>query len=448
MKDNTTEIFKNAPVPKAVLSNVIPSIISMIMVLVYNLADTFFIGQTKNAYMVAAVSVATPAFLIFMAIGMLFGIGGTSLISRMLGEGKNDKAKNTSSFCFWTGLVIGIISMIIVWVLATPISRFIGASDDTLDYTVQYLRIVSISIPFLIVANMFSNIIRAEGNAQKAMMGMIIGNLINIVLDPIMILALSWNVAGAAAATTLGNVFASGFYLMHLISKKSILSINIKDYKASGGIASGVFAIGIPASLNSILMSTSNIIINNLMKVHGDMAVAGLGVAMKVNMIVVMLLIGLGTGIQPLLGYCFGARNKKRYIDILKFSLCLAFCISIVMTIICYFGAAPLVTAFLDNADAFDYGFSFSRIYIISGPILGILFVMINAIQSTGAALPSLILSISRQGLLYLPILMTLNHISHTANMLVCAQPITDYLATTFSIVLFIITYKKYFKEF
>ncbi len=448
MKDNTTEIFKNAPVPKAVLSNVIPSIISMIMVLVYNLADTFFIGQTKNAYMVAAVSIATPAFLIFMAIGMLFGIGGTSLISRMLGEGKSDKAKNTSSFCFWTGLVIGIISMIIVWMLATPISRFIGASDDTLDYTVQYLRIVSISIPFLIVANMFSNIIRAEGNAQKAMMGMIIGNLINIVLDPIMILALSWNVAGAAAATTLGNVFASGFYLMHLISKKSILSINIKDYKASCGIASGVLAIGIPASLNSILMSTSNIIINNLMKVHGDMAVAGLGVAMKVNMIVVMLLIGLGTGIQPLLGYCFGARNKKRYVDILKFSLCLAFCISIVMTIICYFGAAPLVTAFLDNADAFDYGFSFSRIYIISGPILGILFVMINAIQSTGAALPSLILSISRQGLLYLPILMTLNHISHTANMLVYAQPITDYLATAFSILLFIITYKKYFKKF
>ena len=218
MKDKTTEIFKNAPVPKAVLTNVIPSIISMIMVLAYNLADTFFIGKTRDAFMVAAVSVATPAFLLFMAVGMLFGIGGTSLISRMLGEGKPQRAKNTSSFCFWTGLIIGIISMIFIWIFVQPICRAIGASDDTIKYASQYLNIVAVGIPFLIISNMFSNIIRAEGQAQKAMMGMIIGNMINIVLDPIMILGFKWNIAGAAIATVLGNVFASGFYLFHLLS--------------------------------------------------------------------------------------------------------------------------------------------------------------------------------------------------------------------------------------
>lgn len=448
MEDKTTEIFKNAPVPKAVLSNAIPSIISMIMVLAYNLADTFFIGQTKNAYMVAAVSVATPAFLIFMAIGMLFGIGGTSLISRMLGQGNKEKAKNVSSFCFWTGLVIGIVSMVLIWVLNKPICLLVGASDETLGYTSQYLSILAVSVPFLIISNMFSNIIRAEGYAQKAMVGMIIGNVANIALDPVMILLFKWNIAGAAIATTIGNILATLYYMMHLVSKNSLLSIRLKDYKAGGHIATGVLSIGIPASFNSILMSTSNIIINNLMKVYGDMAVAGLGVAMKVNMIVVMLLIGLGTGIQPLLGYCFGAKNRQRYIAVLKFSVCLALGMSIVMTIICYLGAAPLVTAFLDNKDAFSYGFTFSRIYIISGPVLGILFVMINAIQSTGAALPSLILSISRQGLLFIPILFVLNAVTDSAQMLVIAQPVTDYLATAFSVVLFIITYKKYFKEF
>ncbi len=128
MKDKTTEIFRDAPVPKAVISNVIPSIISMIMVLVYNLADTFFIGQTKDAYMVAAVSVATPAFLLFMAVGMLFGIGGTSLISRTLGEGKMDRAKNASSFCFWTGLCIGLIAMVVIFIFASPVSMAIGAT--------------------------------------------------------------------------------------------------------------------------------------------------------------------------------------------------------------------------------------------------------------------------------------------------------------------------------
>lgn len=447
MRDNTTEIFEKAPVPKAVLMNVIPSIISMLMVLVYNLADTFFIGQTKNAYMVAAVSVATPAFLFFMEVGMLFGIGGTSFISRMLGEGNQKRADNASSFCFWTGLSIGVISMILIWIFVKPVCIMIGASADTMDYAVQYLAIVAAGIPFLILSNIFSNIIRAEGNAKTAMMGMIIGNLANVVLDPVMILGFRWNVAGAAVATVLGNVFASMFYLKHLLSKNAKLSIRPRDYKAGDHIALDVFAIGVPASLNSILMSVSNIVINNFMMQHGDMAVAGLGVAMKVNMIVVMLLIGLGTGIQPLLGYCFGARNRKRYLDVLKFSCILALCLSLVMTAACYCGAGPLVRAFLEGQEAFSYGMSFARIYIYSGPILGLLFVFINAIQSTGAALPSLILSISRQGLLYLPILLTVNAVFHTPRTLAMAQPITDYLSTTLAVILFAVTYKKYFRE-
>ncbi len=445
MKDKTTEIFRDAPVPKAVISNVIPSIISMIMVLVYNLADTFFIGQTKDAYMVAAVSVATPAFLLFMAVGMLFGIGGTSLISRTLGEGKMDRAKNASSFCFWTGLCIGLIAMVVIFIFASPVSMAIGASQETVGYASQYLRIVSTAIPFLIISNSFSNIIRAEGNAQVAMMGMIVGNLINIILDPVMILGFGWDVAGAAIATVLGNVFAAGFYIWHLLSKKATLSIHPKYYLAGTGIAAGVFAIGIPASLNSILMSLSNIIVNNIMSDYGDMAVAGLGVAMKVNMIVVMLLIGLGTGIQPILGYCFGAGSKDRYLAVMKFSMILAFAISAVMTVVCYCGADPLVHAFLEDADAFTYGMSFARIYIYSGPVIGIMFVFINAIQSTGAALPALILSVSRQGLIYLPVLFLLRRVFDSATMLAAAQPITDYLTTALSVVLFLFTYKKYF---
>ncbi len=446
MRDQTTEIFRDAPVPKAVLTNIIPSIISMIMVLLYNLADTFFIGQTKDALMVAAVSIATPVFLIFMAVGMLFGIGGTSLISRLLGEGRGDKAKNTSAFCFWTGIIIGILSMVSIWIFVKPVCLAVGASEDTLEYTMEYLNIVSLGIPFLIVGNAFSNIIRSEGKANVAMAGMIVGNLLNIVLDPIMILGLGWNVAGAAVATVIGNVCAAIFYIVHLVSKKSMLSIKIKDYRLGNGIATGVLAIGIPASLNSILMSVSNIIINNVMVSYGDMAVAGLGVAMKVNMICVMLLIGVGTGIQPLLGYCFGARNKKRYMSVLRFSLGLAFCMSLVMTLVCYLGAGPLVTAFLDDPKAYDYGMSFARIYILSGPVLGLLFVFINAIQSTGAALPSLILSISRQGLLYIPTLVIMSNAVRTARGAALAQPVTDYLATAFSAVLFLITYRKYFR--
>ena len=447
MKDKTTDIFENAAVPKAVISNVIPSIVSMIMVLVYNLADTFFIGQTKDAYMVAAVSVATPVFLLFMAVGMLFGIGGTSLISRMLGEGKEESAKKTSSFCFWSGFTIGIIAMVCIWIFVQPICRAIGASSETMEYAAQYLNIVAAGIPFLIVSNSFSNIIRAEGNAKTAMMGMIIGNLMNIVLDPLMILGFGWNVAGAAIATVLGNIFSAGFYIRHLVSRKSMLSVNPKDYRAGNGIAKGVMAIGVPASLNSILLSTSNIIINNMMVNYGDMAVAGLGVAMKVNMIVVMLLVGLGSGIQPLLGYCYGAGNRKRYVDVLKFSLALAFGLSMVMTAICYFGAGGLVKAFLDNPDAYDYGIMFARTYIYSGPVMGILFVFMNAIQATGAAVPSLILSVSRQGVIYLPILFLFRNVFDSPRMLAASQPVTDYLAAILAAVLFTVTYRAHLKK-
>ncbi|MBR5659668.1 MAG: MATE family efflux transporter, partial [Lachnospiraceae bacterium] len=218
----------------------------------------------------------------------------------------------------------------------------------------------------------------------------------------------------------------------------------LKDYKAKDGIAMGVLAIGIPASLNSVLMSSSNIMLNNVMGSYDDLAVAGLGVAMKVNMIVVMLLIGIGGGVQPLFGYFFGAGNKKRYMEIFRFSMILSVIVSIVMSIICYFGADFLVRTFLDNDDAYAYAFSFSRKYIISGPILGILFILMNAIQATGAAIPALILSISRQGLVFIPVLFTLNAVFHTEAVVALSQPITDYIAILMSVAVFFFVYRKY----
>ncbi len=440
--------FRDAPVPKAVFANIIPSIISMLMVLLYNLADTVFIGQTRDALMVTAVSLATPVFLLFMAIGMLFGIGGTSLISRKLGEGDYHMAKRASSFCFWGGTVIGVISTVGILFYAEPVARAVGASDDSLEFTKQYLTIVAFGIPFLIISNAFSNIIRAEGHPKTAMTGMIVGNLVNIILDPIMILGLGWDVAGAALATVLGNVVSTVFYMAHLCSKGSMLSLRPRYFTLNRAVSLGVLAIGIPAALNSVLMSTSNIVINKVMANYGDMAVAGLGVAMKVNTIAVMLLIGIGIGIQPLLGFCYGARMRKRYLAVLRFTLIFAFITSIVMTLVCYIFAGPLVRFILEEPSAYDYGFTFSRVYILSGPVLGILFVMINAIQSTGAMIPSLILSISRQGIIYYPMLIIFTNLFDTAKMAAMTQPVTDYIAATLAVILFIVTFRKHFPKY
>ncbi|MCI8336095.1 MAG: MATE family efflux transporter [Peptococcaceae bacterium] len=446
-KEMNTDLFATGSVAKVVLTNVVPSIISMIMVLVYNLADTFFIGRTHNDFMVAAVSVATPVFLIFMALGMLFGIGGTSLISRTLGGNNLAKAKNISSFCFWVSAGVGVFGMFFIWVAMDWLCQVIGASADTIGYVREYLGILAFGIPFLVISNVFSNILRTEGQANRAMIGMILGNMLNVVLDPIMILTLEWNVAGAAIATVIGNVVAAVYYLAYYISGKSMLSIKLKDFSCSNRIPMDVFAIGVPASLNSMLMSVSNIVINKVMFVYGDMAIAALGVAMKVNMIAVMLLIGVGTGIQPVLGYCYGAGNRARFMAVLKFSMVFVIGLSLVMSAICYFGASGLVQAFLEDDAALDLGMKFTRVLIISGPILGILFVLINTIQALGAALPSLVLSVSRQGLIYLPLLFILQAFADSPEMIVAVQPLTDYLATLLAFILFVFAYRSRFPK-
>ena len=326
MEDNKTlEVFEKAPIKKAVLQNALPAMAAMLMVLIYNLADTFFIGQTGDDLQVAAVSLATPVFLLFMAVGTVFGIGGTSVISRALGEGRKEYAKKVCSFCMWSCVAVGIALSALFLIFMDQILTLIGASAETWEYTKTYLTIVSVSGPFVLISNCYSNVVRAEGESGKAMMGQLIGNLLNIVLDPILILVFSWNIAGAAVATVIGNVVGASYYILFFVKGKSTLSIHLKDFSIKGKVASGVLSIGIPASLGNLLMSVSSILMNMQMAKYGDMALAGVGVAMKVTMMTGMVCIGLGQGVQPLLGYCVGAKNWKRYKGAMRFSLIFAF---------------------------------------------------------------------------------------------------------------------------
>ncbi len=445
MADKNVDILANAPVPKAVLYNVLPSMVGTLMSLVYSLADTFFIGRVHDPLMVAAVSLASPLFLVYLAGAMIFGVGGTSLISRTLGSGQEKKVKNISSFCFWTTLAVGIVVMAVVLIFINPMCRLLGASDDTLFYTRQYVRIITLGVPFQMFNSIFSNIIRAEGKPRIAMAGTVGGNILNVILDPIMILGLGLNMAGAAGATLISNICASAFYIIFAASKKSILSINPKDYKVGDHIAANVLSIGIPSAISTLLMSISNMVVNNMMTLYGDLYVAGLGVALRVNSIITMLVTGIGTGIQPLLGYSFGAGNKKRYTEIMRFSLILSFGLGIVLSVICFSCAKPLVGAFLSDVNASTYGVMFSRIYMSSGPIIGMFYVFSNAIQASGAAIPATVLSLCRQGLIYIPLAFIMNAVFHAPYPLGATQPITDYLTFILSIILFIVTYRVYF---
>lgn len=443
---NSIEVFRTAPVSQAVFKNALPAMSAMLMVLVYNLADTFFIGQTNDALQVAAVSLATPVFLIFMAVGTIFGVGGTSVISRSLGKGNRNYAKNVCSFCMWSCIIVGIAMSALFLAFMNPILSLIGVSPETWDLSKTYLTIVVYSGPLVLISNCYANIIRAEGASGKAMMGQLLGNLLNVVLDPIMILGFGWDITGAAIATVIGNLFAAGYYICYFLRKKSSLSISLKDFTVQDKVCSSVLAIGIPAALGSLLMSISQIITNSQMAGYGDMAVAGIGVAMKVTVITGMICMGLGQGIQPLLGYCTGAKLWQRFKDIFKFSILFAFILGTGATIICYLFANQIVSAFLTDITAFGYASKFARILLTTSFLFGVFYVLTNALQAMGAASASLIISLSRQGIIYIPSLFLLQTVMGMDG-LVWTQPIADILSTVLAAILYLKTFTKISKQ-
>lgn len=372
---DSLEIFKSAPIGQAVLKNTIPAMVAMMMVLIYNLADTFFIGQTKDALMIAAVSLVTPAFLLFMAVGTVFGIGGTSVISRAMGEGRREYAKKVCSFCMWSCVIAGIVMVIIIFAFMDPILKMLGASADTMEYARQYLSIVTVAGPFVLISNCYANIIRTEGKAGMAMIGQLGGNLLNVILDPILILGFGWNVAGAAIATAVSNLVSAAYYIGYFKFGKSMLSISPKDFSVKDHILKGVLAIGIPSALGDVLMSVSSIVLNSQMAKYGDMAVAGVGV-------------------------------------------------------------------FLSDPEAFQYGVEFSRILLTTSFLFGMFYVLSNALQAMGAATSALIINMSRQGLIYIPVIFLLQSIIGMDGLL-WVQPVADILSVVLVIILYRVTLKK-----
>lgn len=342
----------------------------------------------------------------------------------------------------WACVLVGIVMSILFLLFMDSILLLIGASEDTWEYAKSYLTIVSFSGVFVLISNCYSNILRAEGQAAKAMIGQVLGNLLNIVLDPIMILGFGWNITGAAIATVIGNIMAAGYYIAYFLRGYSSLSIRIKDFSVKDKICSSVLAIGIPASLASILMSISQMIMNGLMAGYGDMAIAGIGVAMKVTMMTGMISMGIGQGIQPLLGYCTGAGTWERYKKIMRFSMWFAFFLGLIMTVFCYLFTNQIVSAFLTEKAAFDYAVQFARILLSTSTLFGVFYVLTNALQAMGAAVSSLIINLSRQGLIYIPALFILRAVLHV-NGLVWAQPVADVLSTALAVGLYALTFRK-----
>lgn len=458
-------VFEIESIPKAVATLAIPSVLSMLVTVLYNMVDTFFVGQTHDPYQMNAVSMATPVFMILMAIGNLFGIGACAFISRSLGSGANERIKKISSFSFWCAVAIGVIATIFMTTGVSILMPLLGADADKNiasignnitgaelerqienyknleQYTRDYLFYIGIGAIPTIISSCFSHMTKGEGAAKISMFGMIIGSVTNMILDPIMILALNMEVRGAAIATTIGNCVSVLFYFGYLLRKNTMLSISPKQFSIGNGIAAGVIAIGIPTFCTNILMSFSNIIMNRFLNNIDILATGAMGIAMKANMLVVFLQLGIGMGIQPLVGYNYGAGNQKKMTKIINFSIICTMIIGITLTAIYFTFTEPLINLFMtegtsssakDVSKQISYAVKMLRALMVSGPFLGIIFVNNFSLQGMGRGISSLLLSVSRQGFVFLPVLIIANAWIGL-NGLIYAQPIADLISVMIS---------------
>ena len=445
VNENALREMDQMPIGRALVKNIVPAIAAMLMMLVYNLADKIFVAMANNDYMVTAVTLVTPVFLLFMAAGNIFGTGGVALMSKLAGEGNQKKIDRVSSFCFWSALVIGVIIGVILFAGMNPLIEMLGASDaETIGYAKDYLIYIAISAPFAVLSPVLSNLIRAEGQPTLSMIGSVVGNIVNIVLDAVFICVFHWGTAGAGAATLIGNVVAVVFYLCLILSHKSKISIRLSDFSGKEKVASGVYAIGVTAAISTVGQSLCQILMNTKMAAYGDISVAGLGAAYNIITIVMVFALGVGQGVQPLLGYQVGNRNKKKFQKLLKYAYTLLIIIAVVLTIICYFGMEPIIGCFVSGAEAINYGVTFGKILLSTAWIYCVFQVCSLVIQVMNKPGAALVVNLSKNAYVFIPVL----YISAAVggmNGIVWSMPIADVISTVIALAVMFYCMKKCF---
>ena len=438
MEHKRMHILGAMPVNKAIFKLAIPTMMGMIVMIFYNLTDTFFIGKLNDPDQVAAIAIAMPIFMTFIAFGGLFGNGGASYLSRLLGKKDYANASRTASTALFTCGLFSIVITFVGIILLPGVLRIAGSSENTFGYAYSYTSIIIWGNILIMLNFAMGQLLRAEGAAKEAMVGMFIGTGINIVLDPFFILALHMGVAGAAVATLIGNAVGLVYYIMFHVHKKSFIAISIKRFSLSWKIHSEILKIGIPSSLNQILMSASFAFINSIAVTYGDIVVAAMGIDMRITSIPIMLLIGSAIGVQPLIGYSYGARNTKRLKDTIRGGIILGTSIALFFAIIFIIFPKQLVMAFINNAEVIDIGAKIMFALAVGLPFIGTQMVFMIALQAMGKGGSSLIISLSRQGLIFIPAILILNNLFGFGGF-IYAQSTTDFFTVILSLMLFMI---------
>lgn len=437
-----TEIFEAMPVKRAVAKQIIPAIASQMILLFYNLADTYFVGLLNNPNETAAITVAYSSFLMLTAISNLFGVGGASAIARALGAKERERAKQLSTVSIWFGLLSGILYSLLFFIFARPILTLCGATDSTYAIVYEYATwIIVIGGPATVLNTLLANLVRAEGSAAAASVGVSMGGLLNIILDPVFVLPqmIGMGAAGAGLATAISNFAATIFFLIYMFrkGKQTILSVNPGNLRYAKEHLKPILSIGLSSALQYALTVVAVAAQAKFVSKYPTEAVAALGITKKLDQLPLYFSIGTANGLLPLLAYNYTAGNQKRRKQAFRFGTLISLSFAI-LTFMIYEGLAPqLGSLFIQNKMTINYTAAFLRRMVTAMPMMAVCYPMIIQFQAMGKVKESMICSILRKGVLDIPLLFLMDFLIPLYGCM-WVQPIVDTISLIVSIIFYL----------
>ena len=438
------ELFEKTKVSKAYMTLALPVVLGMVVSLIYNMVDTFFIARTGNTALIAGVSLGTPIFTLMIALGDIFGVGGSSVISRLFGKKEYEDGRRISVFCFYAAIAVGIAVSIILLAAKQPILGLLGCDETTWQYAGDYYQWIALGAPFIILQLTPNNLLRTEGFAKASMIGTMLGAVVNIILDPIFIYTLGMGAAGAAIATVIGNICGDIFYVIFMIKKCRYLSVDFRKLKMTGAEVLAVLAIGIPASVTNFMQSIGVTLTNRFLQPYGTDKVAAMGIALKIIMISVLVMVGFAFGGQPLVGYNYGAKNATRVKQSYKILLSVCVIYSVILWAIIMVFPQVFAKLFTTDAELIAFTAKALRIYCRVLFVFGIQIACQMTFVSIGNAPCSIIVAILRKFILLIPLIYILPHfMENKTNAVYMAEPVADVIAVSCTLLLFLVQFRK-----
>lgn len=441
MKRDKIYVLEEMPVTGSIINLALPSVLSMLVNILYNLTDTFYIGKLNDPNLVAAVSISLPLFTFQMAIAGIFGNGGGSYLSRLLGKKDFYCARQTATLAIVSSMIVSVIIAIVGILFIPSFLKAVGASENTYQPAYDYMFWILLGSPFIMLKFTLVQLLRAEGAAKAAMAGLMIGTGVNIVLDPLFIFVFKMSVTGAAVATVIGQGIGAGFFVYYYLSGRSLAAPSLKNLRFDPYTYKQIFFIGIPSSVSQIMMGIGNTISYRLGGIYGDNYVAALGVASRVFSIPSFVFIGISIGVQALVGFNYGARNYARMKQVIRTAIVISLWLAVFFLLMFALIPMQLIAVFTTDKQVLMVGTAILEAYIFAIPTMAIGMILMTSLQAMGKALQAFIVAISRQGVIYIPLIYLLNA-QFKFDGLVFALPLADMLTTVISFTLLLMIIK------